>query len=139
MFTRRAFALAAASSPFALAAATTSASAKVFVGNLSFQSVPPHIVSGSGRIQSEGDMVTVTLGQDFKTHDASNLFLLLHTAAKPHSHQGGETVRLGRLKKSSGTQNFNIGMPPSVFQKFNSVAVWDKTSKAVLGYAAIIR
>ena len=116
--------------------ATNTALAKVFVGNLSFKGVGPNTVTGSGSVAQDGDRVTVTLGKDFKTHDRSDLFLLLHKSARPKRASKSKVAALGKLK-SQGTQNFNIGMPPTVLGQYKSVAVWSRDTNTIFGYATI--
>jgi hypothetical protein len=94
--------------------------------------------SGSVSIAKEDGKNYLILGQDFKTENGPDLFVVLHRSLPPQNYDAKEYIDLGKLQSISGSQKYEI--PADVNPKeFKSAVIWCRKFNVTFGYAALAK
>ncbi|MBW4623767.1 MAG: DM13 domain-containing protein [Cyanosarcina radialis HA8281-LM2] len=116
---------------------STKAIAKATVKSGSFVSAEVPTM-GTAQIVTENGQNYLQLGQNFKTRNGPDLYVIIYrSSAVPDSGlREGSYVNLGRLQNVKGSQRYAI--PGNVnLGQFNAAAIWCRRYNATFGYASL--
>ncbi len=74
--------------------------------------------------------------RSFKSDDGPDLFVILHNQNPPQSYNDSNYLSLGRLKKTTGEQMYEIPSGADI-NNFQSVVIWCKQFNATFGFASL--
>lgn len=117
--------------------ASTKAVVKATVKSGSFVSAEVPTM-GTAQIVTENGQNYLQLGQNFKTRNGPDLYVIIYSSrAVPDSGlREGSYVNLGRLKNIKGSQRYAI--PGNVnLGQFHAAAIWCRRYNATFGYASL--
>ncbi|MBD2436777.1 DM13 domain-containing protein [Nostoc sp. FACHB-110] len=97
-----------------------------------------HTTKGNVRIITKNSKNFLELDQDFNTSNGPDVLVILYRKVKPpiYGITEKEYVSLGHLKKTSGSQSYEISHKIKIAD-FPTVAVWCRQFNATFGYAAL--
>ena len=96
-----------------------------------------HPTQGMAKIVTENGQRYVEFDRQFKSDNGPDLFVLLHTQAKPTDYASDDYISLGRLQNVSGKQRYAIPADVDI-ETFKSVVVWCREFNATFGFAPLV-
>jgi hypothetical protein len=121
-------------SPPAIVAEATLSQVKVLASGTFVDS--EHPTKGLAEIFTKNGKNYLRLNEEFRSDEGPDVFVLLHREDSPKKYKKSDYIKLGRLQKTKGKQQYKI--PDGVdITKFKSAVIWCRQFNATFGYAPL--
>jgi Electron transfer DM13 len=111
-----------------------SSTAKLLVGGSFVAS--EHPTQGLAQIVEADGKKFLKFDRSFKSDNGPDLYVILHNQDPPQAYEDGNYLSLGRLKRTSGEQMYEIPASSNI-TTFKSVVIWCKQFNATFGFASL--